>query len=119
VQYTGRLPQRSLERFVAACDALVLPSLYEGFGLPPLEALACGRPVAVSRTASLPEVCGSHAEYFDPLQTSDIAAVLERVATRRPDGDADSVNRREWAGRFTWDACAASTAAAFRACLNS
>ena len=46
--------------------ALVFPSLYEGFGLPPLEAMACGCPVAVSRVASLPEVCGDAAVYFDP-----------------------------------------------------
>ena len=107
-----------LQQLVAACDALVLPSLYEGFGLSPLEAMACGRAVAVTRTASLPEVCGPHAEYFDPLQVGDIAAVLERLALRPPDRDEDPANRRGWARQFDWDTCATRTASALRGCMR-
>ena len=118
VHDAGQLPLSSLQRFVAACDALVLPSLYEGFGLPPLEAMACGRAVAVGRTASLPEVCGPYAEYFDPFQVSDIAAALERLALRPPDREEDRANRRAWARTFDWDACADRTASALRACLD-
>ena len=58
---------------------LVFPSLYEGFGLPPLEAMACGCPVAVANATSLPEVCGDAAEYFDPLSPEDMAAAILRA----------------------------------------
>ena len=60
----------------AAC--LVFPSLYEGFGLPPLEAMACGCPVAAANAGAIPEVCGDAAVLFDPLDVDSIAAgVLE------------------------------------------
>jgi glycosyltransferase involved in cell wall biosynthesis len=83
----------------AAC--LVFPSLYEGFGLPPLEAMACGCPVATSNATSLPEVCGAAAEYFDPLSTEDMAAAILRALEGR------LVERGlSHAAGFTWDACA-------------
>ena len=66
-------------------SALVFPSLYEGFGQPPLEAMACGCPVACSDAASLPEVCGDAARYFDPKDTDQIAdAVLDVLADPEP-----------------------------------
>jgi glycosyltransferase involved in cell wall biosynthesis len=102
----GFVPQLEVERYVASCHALVLPSLYEGFGLPPLEALACGRAVAVSGSASLPEICGPVAEYFDPLDVASISAALRRIATRPPDSDAMIAERRAWARRFDWEVCA-------------
>jgi glycosyltransferase involved in cell wall biosynthesis len=84
----------------AAC--FVFPSLYEGFGHPPLEAMACGCPVVVSRAASLPEVCGDAAEYIDPADPKDLAMTLERVL-----GDEDlrrDLSRRgeAQARRFSW-----------------
>ena len=72
----------------AAC--LVFPSLYEGFGLPPLEAMACGCPVACSNAASLPEVCGDAARLFDPTRAAEIA--------RRSRGRARE-RRTDWAAR--------------------
>lgn len=114
---TGYVEPEVVERYVAGCDALVLPSLYEGFGLPPLEALACGRAVAVSRAASLPEVCGPEAEYFDPLDVASIASALERVATRPTDTQGDIERRQGWARRFSWDACADVTSAELRRAL--
>jgi glycosyltransferase involved in cell wall biosynthesis len=60
-------------------DAFAFPSLYEGFGLPPLEAMACGTPVVTSRISSLPEVVGDAALLVDPYDVEDIAAGLERV----------------------------------------
>jgi glycosyltransferase involved in cell wall biosynthesis len=117
VVLTGYAEPAQLERYLAQCDALVLPSLYEGFGLPPLEALACGRPVAVSRAASLPEVCGPEAEYFDPLDVASIASALERVATRPSDSPRDIERRQAWARRFSWDTCAEATVAELRRAL--
>ena len=109
VLFTGHVAQRELEGWVAGCAALVQPSLYEGFGLPPLEAMACGRRVAVARTSSLPEVCGLEATYFDPLDTSSIAAALDIVAHDSPHEATESQQRREWARRFDWELCADAT----------
>ena len=109
VLFTGQVAQQELEGWVAGCAALVQPSLYEGFGLPPLEAMACGRRVAVARTSSLPEVCGVEATYFDPLDTASIAAALELLTYDTPHEAADSRRRREWARRFDWEDCADAT----------
>jgi glycosyltransferase involved in cell wall biosynthesis len=79
VESRGRVPYDELVRLYRTASALVFPSLYEGFGLPPLEAMACGTPVAVSRAASLPEVCGDAAEYFDPLSPEDMARAIAAV----------------------------------------
>lgn len=108
VVFTGYVTREELEQYVAQCAALVHPSLYEGFGLPPLEAMAAGRPVAVSRAASMPEVCGPEADYFDPTDVDDIAAALRRLG-RAPDDDVASARRRAWAAQFTWDVCASHT----------
>jgi glycosyltransferase involved in cell wall biosynthesis len=91
----------------AAC--LVFPSLYEGFGLPPLEAMACGCPVAVSNATSLPEVCGDAAEYFDPLSPEEAAAAVQRAL----DGRLVERGRARAAG-FTWEACARAHDAVYR-----
>jgi glycosyltransferase involved in cell wall biosynthesis len=84
----------------AAC--FVFPSLYEGFGLPPLEAMACGCPTIVSSAASLPEVCGPGARFCDPRSPEDIARrireLLDQPATRRQQVAAG----RERAREFTW-----------------
>ena len=90
----------------AAC--FVYPSLYEGFGLPPLEAMTCGCPVVVSRLASLPEVCGDAAVYCDPHDPADIARAIETVLGN-PELQADLRQRGpERAARFTWTNAARS-----------
>ena len=102
VVFTGYVTREELERYVAGCTALIQPSLYEGFGLPPLEAMAAGRRVAVSRAASLPEVCGPEADYFDPLDANSIAEALRRCTAEEGGGDAVA-RRRAWARQFDWD----------------
>ena len=94
----------------AAC--LVYPSRYEGFGIPPLEAMACGCPVIVSETSSLPEVCGDAALYVDPDDPGQLAAAIRRVLCE--EGLRDQLRR---AGhlrvkRWSWDRSAADTLAA-------
>jgi glycosyltransferase involved in cell wall biosynthesis len=89
----------------AAC--FVFPSFYEGFGLPPLEAMHCGCPVVVSDRASLPEVCGSAAVYCDPDDPADIAKQLRLVLTSptlRSELRAAGIER---ARQFSWRKSAA------------
>lgn len=81
VVHLGPVGDAELKALYSQALALVFPSLYEGFGLPPLEAMACGCPVAVSTAASLPEACGEAALYFDPHDGAAITHALQRLAT--------------------------------------
>ena len=85
--------------------ALVFPSLYEGFGLPPLEAMACGCPVACSAIPSLAEVCGDAALTFDPHDPAAIAAAVAAVLDDPEPWRARGMAR---AAAFTWDRTAAA-----------
>ena len=78
IVFLDYVPDADLPALFAACSAFVFPSLYEGFGLPPLEAMACGAPVIASNTSSLPEVLGDAALYVNPRDI-EIAAAIERV----------------------------------------
>lgn len=84
VRWLGPVPEGDLPALYSAATAFVFPSLYEGFGLPVLEAMACGTPVVCANTSSLPEVAGEAAVYFDPTNVNQVAEVLGRVW-----GDAD------------------------------
>ena len=75
------LPDSYLHYLYSKATAFIFPSLYEGFGIPPLEAMACGCPVAVSRTSSLPEVCGEAAIYFDPLSQDSISEAIKSLVS--------------------------------------
>jgi glycosyltransferase involved in cell wall biosynthesis len=86
----------------AAC--FVFPSFYEGFGLPPLEAMCCGCPVVVSRRASLPEVCGDAALYIEPDDPATLAAALARVLDSRELRSELAAAGRARAARWTWAA---------------
>jgi glycosyltransferase involved in cell wall biosynthesis len=101
VESRGHVSPNELVELYRSAACLVFPSLYEGFGLPPIEAMACGCPVATSDATSLPEVCGDAAEYFDPLSTEEMAAAIVRALEGR------LVERGvARAAGFTWDACA-------------
>lgn len=117
VQFTGHLPAPELRAYVAGAAALVFPSLYEGFGLPPLEAMAARCPALVSNAAAMPEVCGDAARYFDPSDPGELAqALLDTV--RRPVSAADLERARSHARSFSWDATAAATTEALRSTLG-
>jgi len=84
VRFTGRVDDETLAALYRGAEALVFASLYEGFGLPAVEAMACGTPVVCSRTTALGEVAGDAALLVDPESTADIARGLERIVHDRP-----------------------------------
>ena len=97
--------------------AFVYPSLYEGFGIPPLEAMAVGCPVICSGTSSLPEVVGDAAEVFDPQDEEAMLAAIERVLESPGRRDALVAAGRNRYQQFTWEKCAQETAAIYRKLL--
>jgi glycosyltransferase involved in cell wall biosynthesis len=103
VEVRGHVPRDELVRLYQTAAALVFPSLYEGFGLPPLEAMACGCPVAAARAGALPETCGEAARYFDPTTPDEIAGAVLDVLAERGDFAKRGLAR---ARTFTWDECA-------------
>jgi len=104
----------TLRRLYRDAILFAYPSLYEGFGIPPLEAMAAGCPVVAVRAASVPEVCGDAAEYGEPGDVGSLADALDRVALSPTHADALRKAGREQSGRFSWRRCAHETAAIYR-----
>lgn len=109
IKFTGFVDNQILKQYIANADALVFPSLYEGFGLPPLEAMACGCPLIVSNVSSLPEVCGDAALYIDPYSSEDIAEKIKLLLS--DDKLREELRRKglERAKMFSWEKCAEET----------
>lgn len=118
VRRLGRLPVAELRATVQAATAFVYPSLYEGFGLPVAEAMACGVPVVFAAASSLPEVAGDAGLAVHPDDFEELAAALERLVSEP--GLAAELGRRGVvrARRFSWDDAAARLAGVFRAVLG-
>jgi glycosyltransferase involved in cell wall biosynthesis len=114
VHLVGSVGAEALRGYVAHADALVFPSLYEGFGLPPLEAMAAGCPCAVSNIPVVKEVCGEAAAYFDPTNASDMADTIELVLSDASVRATLVAAGRERAAQFTWDHSAELTARTLR-----
>lgn len=114
-----RIERVSLEELAGlyqGCAAFILPSFYEGFGLPALEAMAAGARVLVSRAAALPEVCGAAGTYFDPHDDSAIANVLLEVLSESAEVRQQHIEAgRLQAAKFTWKAAAEKTLEALTA----
>jgi glycosyltransferase involved in cell wall biosynthesis len=102
VDRRGLVPEDELRELYRRAGALVFPSLYEGFGLPPLEAMASGCPVAASNAGSIPEVVGDAAVLFDPLDPEAIAAGILQALDRGSELSARGVTHAEG---FRWESC--------------
>jgi len=111
VELAGFVDDAELDALMRGADALVHPSLYEGFGLVVVEAMARGVPVAAARGTSLPEAGGDAAVYFDPLDGEAIAAAIHEALARR---DELAAAGRRRADELSWERTAAETAAVYR-----
>lgn len=118
VLLSGFLPDEDLPAVMSGAEALVMPSLYEGFGLPVLEAMACGTPVVSSSASSLPELGGQAARYFDPHDAAQMASVIQTVL-------ADQGLRHEMrrlgmaqAASFSWERTVRETLAVYQRVLG-
>jgi glycosyltransferase involved in cell wall biosynthesis len=100
VRSLGHVSRDELVRLYRTAAGLAFPSEYEGFGQPPLEAMACGCPVACSNAASLPEVCGDAARLFDPTSVEEIVAAVEEILAHPAEWSARGISR---AAEFTWE----------------
>jgi glycosyltransferase involved in cell wall biosynthesis len=114
VAVPGPVPDRDLPMLYRSAACFAMPSLYEGFGLPVLEAMACGTPVMISNTSSLPEVGGDAATYFHPESVDEMSQAMERVLTDSALRDEMSKKGLERARQFSWEACARTTLAALK-----
>jgi len=115
----GFVPDEDLPAVYAGAHLCVQPSLYEGFGLPVLEAMACGTPVVCARASSLPEVGGDAARYFDPRDADDMARIIAAVwddAGLRAEMRAAGLAQ---AARFSWDRAAAETMAVYEQTMET
>jgi glycosyltransferase involved in cell wall biosynthesis len=113
VRFTGFVPDDQLAFIYSRAYALVHPSLMEGFGLPPVEAMACGTPVVSSNAGSLPEVIGEAGVFFEPTDVSAIAAALQGLGNdpkRRDELAKIALNR---AAYLNWDSAAQALLACF------
>lgn len=109
VRFTGYLSEEELQEYILYSQGLVFPSLYEGFGLPPLEAMIHGCPVIASNVASIPEICGDAVLYVDPYNPEDIANKIKMLLSNKElqeDLIQKGFNRVK---KFTWENCAVDT----------
>jgi glycosyltransferase involved in cell wall biosynthesis len=120
---TGYFPHQNLPELYSAADACIFPSASEGVGLPILEAMACGVPVACARSGALPEIAGESALYFDQTNPEDIASAIERlVRTSTSENDAlreDLIAKgSKWITEFDWKKSAKDTIACIESAVD-
>jgi glycosyltransferase involved in cell wall biosynthesis len=103
-----------LAKLYSGASAYILPSLYEGFGIPPLEAMSYGCPVVCSNTSSIPEVVGDAGEYFNPADTESMRAAIEHVVSSESHRTLLIARGHERLKNFSWDRCASQTLDIYR-----
>jgi glycosyltransferase involved in cell wall biosynthesis len=117
--FTGFVAEDDLPYFYSAADLFVFPSLFEGFGLPVLEAMSCGIPVACSNVSSLPEVAGDAARLFDPLSAVSMAAEISAILLDSGTRVSLAQKGKDRSELFSWEKTARETLKAFRRVLNN
>jgi glycosyltransferase involved in cell wall biosynthesis len=118
VVFSGFVSDGLLPDLYAGARAFVYPSLYEGFGLPVLEAMACGVPVITSKTSSLPEVAGDAALLIDPTDVDELADAMQRVLSDASLSDELRKRGLRRASHFTWERTARETLDVYRIALG-
>ncbi|MBM2826407.1 MAG: glycosyl transferase group 1, partial [Dehalococcoidia bacterium] len=114
IAFLGEVPEEELPLFYNTADVLALPSIYEGFGFPALEAMACGTPVVASNRTSVPEVVGDGGILIDPTKPEEWAEQISRVLsdTALAQGLKERAIKR--AAQFTWEKTAEETLEVYR-----
>lgn len=113
IAFTGFVPDAELVRLYNEATLLVFPSIEEGFGLPAIEAMACGTPVAASKTGSLPEVLGAAGRYFDPTNADEMASVMVGILNSEAERRTMSAEGIKRSRLFSWDQAATDALAIF------
>lgn len=119
VRFTGFVTDETLRLLYGCCSVFVYPSLYEGFGLPPLEAMACGAPVVASNRSSLPEVVGDAGVLVDPLDIPVLAGAIHRVVSDDALREGLRAQGLARAKGFTWERTAETYMQVFHRCVSS
>lgn len=114
----GYLPDEQVAQLLAGARALIFPSLYEGFGLPVLEAMACGTPVVLTRSSAMPEVAGAAGNYIDADDADGLRDVMSRLIDDQAHWQACRKAGLQQARLFSWERCAKATAAAYRQAMG-
>ncbi|MEM7343319.1 MAG: glycosyltransferase family 1 protein [Chloroflexota bacterium] len=115
----GWIDEADMPLLYAAATVFVYPSWYEGFGLPVLEAMACGTPVVTSNRASIPELAGAAAFQLDPTDTKHIAAPIIRLCTEEESNDEMIERGFQQVDQFSWETTAAQTLDAYQAAVQA
>jgi glycosyltransferase involved in cell wall biosynthesis len=102
VKFTGFFPEEDFATLFSAATAFVFPSFYEGFGIPPLEAMSVDLPVVCSNTSSLPEACGDAVLYFDPQDTEAMAKKMSEILDEKIRKDLIIKGQKQWK-KFSWE----------------
>lgn len=116
--FTGYVPPEHLPPLYTMAESMAFPSIYEGFGLPVVEAMACGTPVVTSKSSSLAEVSGDAALLVDPLSVDEIEDALVRLHSEASLRAHLSARGRQRAALFTWEISARATLDVYRRALS-
>jgi glycosyltransferase involved in cell wall biosynthesis len=109
----GYVSDDDLRALYSSCQVFVYPSLYEGFGLPTLEAMACGTPVIASRIDALVEILGPNARFVDPMDAAALAGTVVELLENKVERERLSTSGAQHAARFSWEKTAALTLAVY------